>query len=349
MRIQKSITKPQTPSVNEPKKQPYRQNFKGVDSIVIGTMDAIERGGLFASFVTQDFLGTILPRPIAGLSRNKKENNGKVNTKFALKEATREFITGPSMFLIPMGILAVAKKHIGRALDIPTELTKGLGDIFKNTVDVSKLTDAKALKLDYYKNVFKNILSTTTNQPVEKIAKDAEKMAQQLLDMETQKNTPFFQHLFKNKCAENTVQHTTNSIMKSFTDLNKKHAVDASDDFFNAKIMTKTEGEEKIINSSFKKLLDHISDYANDVVEKTSKESSKGLKSNIKDFIENFNYKRINGRFALNLGMAAAVIGFLAMTPKLYNRSNENPGLIGLETPPTESAKEEGDVKNENK
>src|ERR1035437_67005 len=148
MRIQNSITKPQTTPTTE-SKQPHRQNFKGLDSVVITTMDAIERGGTFASFVTQDFLGAILPRPLAGLTRNKKENQGKVNTKFALKEVIREFITGPSMFIIPMGILHVTKKYVGKSLDVPANFIKGLGDIFKDTADANKLSDPKALKLEY--------------------------------------------------------------------------------------------------------------------------------------------------------------------------------------------------------
>lgn len=361
MRIQQSITKPQTTPAGELKQKPYRQNFKGLDSVVIVTMDAIERGGTFASFVTQDFLGAILPRPLAGLTRNKKENQGKVNTKFALKEVIREFITGPSMFLIPMGILHVTKKHVGKALDVPAEFIKSLGDIYKDTANLTKSTDPATLKLEYYKNVFENILTTTTNQSADDIKTAADDMAGLLLKMENQGKTPFFKHLFKNEVKENTIQDTTNKLMEAFTNLTKKHLPNASEDFFNAKIMTqiKVDAENasrfevkdgnKIINTSFKKILGHITNYANDAIEKTAKESAKGFKTNIIDFVDHFNYKRVTQRFGLNLGMTAAVIAFLSITPNLYNRSKENPGLIGLDTSPMEPVKSKGDVKNENK
>lgn len=350
MRISNSTTKPKSQPVNELNKKPYRQNFKGLDTAVITTMDAIERGGLFASFVSQDFLGAILPRPLAGLTRNKKENKGKNNTKFALKEVLREFITGPSMFLIPMGILALTKKHIGKTLDVPAEMIKGLGDIFKETVDTNKLADPNALKLDYYKNVFKNILSTTTNQPIESVTTKAEEMAKRLLDIESQKKTPFIKVL-KGDYVEGTVQHTVNGLEKDFSDMVKQHSNNPGENFFGAKITTqiKTEGKEenKIIGESFKKIIGHMTDYANDVVVKTSKEASKGFKTNVKDFIENFNCKRITQRFGLNIGMAAAIVAFLSITPRIYNRGKENPGLIGLNTntSPNETNQKKGDVK----
>lgn len=350
MRISNSTTKPKTQPVNELNKQPYRQNFKGLDTAVITTMDAIERGGLFASFVSQDFLGAILPRPLAGLTRNKKENKGKNNTKFALKEVLREFITGPSMFLIPMGILALTKKHIGKTLDIPAEKIKGLGDIFKDTVDTNKLADPKALKLDYYENVFKNILKTTINLPDEAAADTAKDMAKELLAMDPKNKTPFIKVL-KGDYEKGTVQHIVNKLVQDFSDIVKKHSTNPGEDFFNAKIATqiKTEGKEetKIISESFKKIIEHMADYADDVVAKTSQEASKGLKTNVKDFIENFNCKRVTQRFGLNIGMALAIVAFLSMTPRIYNRGTENPGLIGLDTntSPNDAAKKKGDVK----
>ena len=56
----------------------HHQSFKGLGNGVISVMDAVDRGGLFASFVIQDFLGMNLPRTWVGLQRNKDitgENN----------------------------------------------------------------------------------------------------------------------------------------------------------------------------------------------------------------------------------------------------------------------------------
>ena len=119
--INNNITPKQTPT------------FKGgIDSFCLGVADLIENGGLAISFTLQDMLGTNLPRPIMGLRRNTKENKGEKNLKFAAKELVREMLTGPSMFLIPMGMLAAGKKLIGKTIDVPMKFIKSFGGIYAN-------------------------------------------------------------------------------------------------------------------------------------------------------------------------------------------------------------------------
>lgn len=331
----------------EPIKPSHRQSFKGgFDSVIIGTMDAIERGGLFASFTMQDFLGTILPRPLAGLTRNQKENNGKKNTKFALKEIIRETTSGPSMFVIPLLILTPIKKFVGKALDVPTNFIKGLGDIYKNNISPEKITDASKMKLDYYIQAFKNVLSTSTGKPVDEISEQAEKMAQSLLDMETSEKTPFIKQL-KGDYIPGTKQFINNQLADDFTTLIKQTSNNASTDFLTASI---TKDGEKI-SAPFKKVITYISDYADDAINKTLKNHN--TVNNLKEFIENFNNKRICGRFAINAIMTVVVTSFLAIVPKLYNMGGkENPALIGLDaskTVPTADNNEKPEVKGDNK
>ena len=108
-------------------------NFKGIgaglDAFALGTANLIENGGLAVSFTLQDMLGTNLPRPIMGLMRNSKENKGEKNKSFAFKELVREMLTGPSMFLIPMGILALTKKSLGATVNTPMNFIKDFGKI----------------------------------------------------------------------------------------------------------------------------------------------------------------------------------------------------------------------------
>ena len=108
-------------------------NFKGIgaglDKFALGTADLIENGGLAVSFTLQDMLGTNLPRPIMGLMRNSKENKGQTNKKFAAKELVREMLTGPSMFLIPMGMLGVGKRTLGKTVNTPMKFIKDFGQI----------------------------------------------------------------------------------------------------------------------------------------------------------------------------------------------------------------------------
>ena len=92
-------------------------NFKGFGDIAVATMDFVDRGGLFASFTIQDMLGTNFPRTYVGLNRNK-DVTGKYNFKEASEVALREFMTGPSMFIIPM-IMVYGSLKIGSSLDVP--------------------------------------------------------------------------------------------------------------------------------------------------------------------------------------------------------------------------------------
>ena len=57
---------------------PQPQSFKGVGNVVVNTMDAVERGGLVASFLIQDFLGMNIPRTATGLYRNS-DITGELN------------------------------------------------------------------------------------------------------------------------------------------------------------------------------------------------------------------------------------------------------------------------------
>ncbi|UKI42640.1 MAG: hypothetical protein L6V95_07140 [Candidatus Melainabacteria bacterium] len=54
-------------------KKDTRTSFKGVDGVVVATMDAIERGGMAASFTIQDMFGTNIPRTLTALDRNREE------------------------------------------------------------------------------------------------------------------------------------------------------------------------------------------------------------------------------------------------------------------------------------
>ena len=131
------------------------QSFKGIgvglDKFALATANLIENGGLFVSFTLQDMLGTNLPRPIMGLLRNSKENDGKKNTKFAAKELVREMLTGPSMFLIPMGLLGVGKKVVGKTVEVPMAFLKDLGKIHAEN-PVNALGE-KITKQDFYQKI----------------------------------------------------------------------------------------------------------------------------------------------------------------------------------------------------
>lgn len=349
MRIQKNTTKTQTTSIIEQKPKSYKQSFKGIDTIVIGTMDAIERGGLFASFTVQDVLGTILPRPLTGLSRNKKENKGKKNTAFAIKELIREVVTGPSMFLIPMGILAVGKKFIGNAVNIPTRHIKGLGEIFKDSITETNLSNPAELKKDFYTKTFKNMLSATTGRQDIDFDNEAKELTDHLINLDGKPKKGITKRL-KGTPVGGSFEDAQAEFIKKFTNIVRNNIDDATIDVTSATI----KGVEGKV--PFKELVGHIVGYGNDAIEhvakKVNKDGKQEFKKIVSEALDSFNSKRINTRFGFNVGMAAIIIAFLSIVPDLYNKTSKgNPGLIGLEETPNsvQDKKEETKTNKKNK
>lgn len=346
MRISENqVQVPQVLRQTETQQKHYDPNFKGVDTFVVSTMDAIERGGLAASFIIQDTLGTNIPRPVMGLMRNQKENSGKKNTAFALKEAIREFTTGPSMFAIPGMILFAVGKAGATALKVPTQFIKGLGDIYKNTInaDIIKL-DNDSIKKAFYTDVLGNILEETTGKPKETFKQQIEELAEGINNYERAGGNGVIDN-FTDRIKPGTKEDIISKLTEAYVKITKGN-IDPDKDFLtvnlkNTDIKDLSNGDG-VISTSFKKVVDYMTQYSTDAINKTKKATTEFSADNFKklagEFVENFNVKRINGRFALNIGMIAAITSFLTIIPKLYNAtSKDNPGMVGLieESPTT--------------
>ncbi len=338
--MQVQTISPQSPKskINNNFKTLHNQSFKGgFDNTVIAVMDAIDRGGLFASFTMQDMLGTNLPRPITGLTRNSKEAHGKKNKTFALKEAIREFTTGPSMFVIPGTILFGTKRLIGKATNVPANSIHKLGSLFEKTAKPANLKNPKTIKKQYYVNAFKNMLTSSTNQSKQAINQKANEMANQLISLETLKHKPFMQKLKGTKTTQ-YFEDSMDKLVETFMNLRKSSIDDVGQNFYTATIKA-ADGE---ITMPVSNMIKNIMEYADDAVGKTTKFFKNNIPTDskaISDFISSFNNKRICQRFGINILMSAAVIGFLACIPKLYNISKDDPALRGLDGAPPVASK----------
>ena len=284
-------------------------NFKGVgaglDKFALATADLIENGGLAVSFTLQDMLGTNLPRPIMGLMRNSKENKGQKNKSFAFKELVREMLTGPSMFLIPMAILAVAKKPLGATVNTPMKFIKDFGKIHAS----NPLGEAgKAItKEGFFKNTFTEILKNA-NLGADKIEAKAGDYAKKLAEGLKDKNL---------------LKDTITQLSDDFVAVVKNNADDvAFTDFTVAKVSQKTA-------APFKETVEHMIAYADDVVTKAAKQTDT---SKLPEYIKKLSDNKILTRAGMNAGMYASVLGFLQIIPRLYNKAEGegNSGLKGL-------------------
>lgn len=285
------------------------QSFKGgpLDTFSLWIANLIENGGLAVSFTLQDMLGTNLPRPFMGLMRNTKENNGEKNIKFALKELTREMLTGPSMFLIPMGMLAAGKPVFGETMNVPMKQIKALGDIHA----ANPLNEAGNVltKQDFYKNAFvemiKNAKSekTASKETVEKACEFAQTLANSLTQ------------------DKKTKKEFLGALSNDFSNIAKQYAVDAAHTDFTKATLSKT-------TVPFKEAIESVVAYADDVIPKVQGQDV----SKISEMINKITNKKVITRLGTNIAMYAAVMGFLQIIPRLYNKAEGkgNAGLKGL-------------------
>lgn len=334
-------------------------SFKGcLDKIALGTANAIEKGGLFVSFTLQDMLGTNLPRPIMGLMRNSKENDGQVNKSFAAKEVVREFLTGPSMFIIPGAILALGGKIVGKTISVPMNLIKSFGEVHKeNAVNTARATVSKS---EFFQNTFANIIKNAKNEETitEETLSSAKEFADELLvaiklksdkklvqpfsermqDCKTQINgilsqkgqnfgfkfKGVIQNIIKLLKPENKLDNTITALADRFIEISKNNATNPVYTDFSAASV----GNSVKATASFKDTVKHMMSYADDIVEKTKRVNKDQLVGQVDKLVN----RKIVGRFATNILMFASVVAFLQIIPKLYNKAEGegNSGLKGL-------------------
>lgn len=161
-------------------------SFGGVGSALkdktTGLFKWIEKSGFFVEFLIIDTFSMILPRIWVGLNRDK-EKTGKFNYKAGAEEAGREVTSGPSMQLIPMGLLAgicVFKPSSRMGRDTLKALTANMHEVVENVSDLSKKEKIqKALadkifddafgkyenkkEIDAFKNDFSKLLTDSVN------------------------------------------------------------------------------------------------------------------------------------------------------------------------------------------
>ena len=304
----------------------HQQSFTGSFNPVVTVMDAIDKGGFMASFITQDGIGMVAPRIYEGLNRNReRDENGKrtgpLNWEFARREGIREVLSGPSAYFIPLGILTLIKKYSGTANNVHADHINTLGEHFAEYISNNKelISNEKALKTGYYTQVFKNILTNSTDGRLSgnDLEKEAKDFAENIVNIED---------LHKNKKSKEA-KELTRKIIGHYIDIRKAN----SEASVNTTSTVMTTGN-KTLNSNISRMLDSITDYTNDALTKTNKYISQNKSGDIKEFIKKFNTHRIGTRVLSNFGMWGSVVGFYMLIPKLYNLGlKHDPGLKGLE------------------
>lgn len=332
---------PQIPSTPQSRKNVA---FTGVNPVV-GLMDFIETGGYAASFCIQDGLGFVFPRVGKGLVRGgkkKKDENGndildkngkpkrELNWAYARKEALRELITGPSAFLIPLGMLAVINRKFGYGnnvkLNYIDSFNKPFAEFVKNNLDAVKSGNAN--KAEFYEAVFNDAINKSINSQLpeaeqmsaDEISKVAKEFTNQQLQIEAvQADKSLSKKAKKAKLAE------IGSVEDAFMKL-KKGKVGGTVDELSVQITSSKGG---IKNGSIGELVKAMNDYFGDAVNNTKKALSKDASAVIDDVVKSFTNRRMGSRILTNLGIFGVVAAFYTQIPKLYNMgtNGKNPAL----------------------
>lgn len=315
-------------NLKEQNQQKHQQtSFTGSFNPVVTLMDAIDKGGFAASFIAQDGIGMVAPRIYEGLNRNReKDENGKkigpLNWEFARREGIREILSGPSAFLIPMGIMAIIKKTSGTANNVHVSHIEALGQNFADYAakHPEQLKNSAEFKKGYYAQILENALENSTDKTFngDQLKEKAKNFAEKLVASEEKRAN-------KDKKNANKLQA---EIVDEYMKLRKQYSAPSGNELA---VSLKVSGKDKPLGTNIRQLVQSLTDYSGDALEKVNKHLEKHANGNIDEYIKKFNTHRAGTRVLSNLGMWAAVVGFYTLIPKLYNLGlKHDPGLKGL-------------------
>lgn len=312
-------------------------SFQGASpNLIVGLMDTIEAGGYAASFIIQDGLGFITPRVGKGLVRgahDKKDENGNVvlgkdgkperqlNWALARKEFLREIITGPSAFIIPLGMLHVIKNKFGRGnnvkLNYIDSFQKPFTDFAKNNTE--EIISGKADKGKFYEKIFHDTIEKSVNSELPDNEKMAADEVKQFAKQFTEKQLKI-ESISANKSLSKKERKAElaklGSVVDDFMKLKKGKIGGTVDEM--AVQFTASNG--KIKHGSIGEMVNAMSDYFDDAVKTTHKALQKDLTADkLENFVKSFTNNKMGSRILTNLGIFAAVAAFYTQIPKLYN------------------------------
>lgn len=312
-------------------------SFQGASpNLIVGLMDTIEAGGYAASFIIQDGLGFITPRVGKGLVRgahDKKDENGNVvlgkdgkperqlNWALARKEFLREIITGPSAFIIPLGMLHVIKNKFGRGnnvkLNYIDSFQKPFTDFAKNNTE--EIISGKADKGKFYEKIFHDTIEKSVNSELpdnEKMSADEVKQFAKQFTEKQLKIESISANKSLSKKERNAELAKLGSVVDDFMKLKKGKIGGTVDEM--AVQFTASNG--KIKHGSIGEMVNAMSDYFDDAVKTTHKALQKDLTADkLENFVKSFTNNKMGSRILTNLGIFAAVAAFYTQIPKLYN------------------------------
>lgn len=183
-----------------------------------------------------------------------------------------------------------------------------------------QLKNSSEFKKGYYAQILENALENSTDETFngEQLKEKAKSFAEKLVDSEEKRAN-------KDKKNANKLQA---EIVDEYMKLRKQYSAPSGNELA---VSLKVSGKDKPLGTNIRQLVQSLTDYSGDALEKVNKHLEKHANGNIDEYIKKFNTHRAGTRVLSNLGMWSAVVGFYTLIPKLYNLGlKHDPGLKGL-------------------
>ena len=319
-------------------------------ALAINFWDAVARGGFAASFTLQDMTGTNFPRAWQALQRNK-EITGENNYKAAAEVTIREFVTGPSMTIIPMVVLALAKKASGTAMEVPMENIAPFSDQMKSILEKTNFyrTDldfaknypqqySQKIKSKFYQRMFALALGEDIGENGKNISDNAKYLAKLLEQYDEAPKRGFFKQLLNKDLTEKVDSGSAQTrgavieakdqifekIITTFTDIRKTKETN-----YTTLLKTNMNGlldKENSITSLVKDFSNFGCDVQNVMQKQTAKNGAiTDISVRAESFMDYFKKQRTGSKFLTNILMVVATGLFMMNIPKLYTLYKTNP------------------------
>ena len=297
-------------------------SFSGFTDGLVNFWEGVDRGGLAASFTIQDMLGTNIPRTWAAKDVGK-DITGKNNWGAVLENGLREFITGPSMFVVPWIVLALSTKFGGKANQVSVQTIKDFAEIIQNSgISINDKNDINAFKRSFYKSVLERVFSNFDNSEVAHNGVDLDGYVRDILKMESSKGKGFINNI-KNVPVPDSKEDILAEIVKRFV-ADKKANTQGYTDFLKTLITDKRyiKDANKIGKYEIKidDLIGRMIKYSDDIFNSFAKSTD-----SFDDFLRDITKRRMGSRFATNIAMGLFTAASMWVIPKIYTVNKTNP------------------------
>ena len=318
-------------NVSVPKdKVSFGSSSKSIGDLATGVFKFIDNSSFFVEFLIVDTISLILPRIWIGLNRDK-EKLGHYNYKAGAEEAGRECLSGPSMNLIPMGILAAVCAAIP-ASRMDRKTLHGLTHNLKQIVNDGTQQSVAGKSDELSKKLAGKIFDDTFGTKFAGKEKDALRAEFSDLLIESTKNKPKSWFATKILKQNDTFKTASDDFTNLVNKLNNR-AAEAPTNPKQLEISLKDVTENgakknKTTKVSASNLFEDFRNYHRDVISKLTKNK---YTESAADFLKTLKNNRLALKTLTAFSAFMAVGAFLLYIPKLYQLGKTSPALESAE------------------